>query len=316
MKKVINVLVIGDVMVDQYLYGNVFRKSPEADIPVLEQTSTIIKAGGAANVALNARLLDCSVTLIGLVGEDEKAKEIQAIVEREGIEAHFIIDRKRPTTVKTRVFNGHEQLVRVDKESTDECSEEVNQLLIQKIKETLHSGSFDIAILQDYNKGVFGAHNIRDMIRILKDHKIFIGVDPKKKHYEQFAGVDLFKPNMNELLHWAKKEKPKEFHKKYMQPIVEKLREFLGAKVVLTTMSEHGIFYAEEGQTYYERSIPVEVVDVCGAGDAVMMVSALCVFSGKTPKETLSLCVKTGKIVCMKVGVSGIRSGEIQTTFT
>jgi rfaE bifunctional protein kinase chain/domain len=309
----LKVIVIGDVMLDQYLYGTVRRKSPEADIPVLDQLNYKIEVGGAANVALNAKLLDCDVHLVGVVGQDEKATKLESILHSHGIKTSLIEDHNRPTTVKTRLFNGNEQLVRVDEESTEDIDDDIQSTLINKISDVISEEKYDIAILQDYNKGVFCNTNIIEIITLLKSKDIFIGVDPKKENFECYKHVDLFKPNLNELKQWAEIEKEKKYSKNWVEKIGTKLRNEISAKTVLITLSEHGVLYLSENKTFHKPSIPIDVVDVCGAGDAVMMVSAIAAYKNKTGEEILSLCVRAGKIVCLKVGVSSISSAELHS---
>lgn len=304
------VIIIGDVMIDQYLQGEVRRKSPEADIPVLDKVTTRAEAGGAANVALNAKLLDCEVHLVGIVGEDEKASKLLKLVKKHGITTHFISDSSRPTTVKTRVFNGDYQVIRVDEESTEDIDENVQKQLLSEIEKCLSENSFDIAILQDYNKGLFCKKNIKKIISLLQNKNIFIGVDPKNKNIECYQNVDLFKPNFNELRNWAEEENEK-FDLKSVKRLGKALKEKIKAKNVLVTLSEHGAMYFSKDEIIHQKSIPIKVADVCGAGDAVMMVSAIAAFQNKSIPDILELCVKTGKIVCLKKGVSTISSGEL-----
>ncbi len=315
MKTSYNILVIGDVMVDQYMKGVVRRKSPEADIPVLDQVTTIMEPGGAANVSLNAIILGSKATLIGVIGNDEKGLKLQSILEEKSISTEFIKDNTRPTTVKTRVFDGNKQLIRIDDESTIDCSEEIQKELIQKVKEIVNKEKFDIAILQDYNKGVLTKNTISKIIAILKSKNIFIAVDPKKKNFECYMDVNLFKPNMNEMLFWAKMDAKTEFDKNFIEKIGKNLRSEIASTTLLVTLSEHGAMYFSKKASYYKEAIPMEVVDVCGAGDAVILVAAMADFQNLNPSEVLEYCVKTGKIVCGKVGVSGITSVELHENF-
>ncbi len=307
----INVLVIGDVMLDQYMKGSVRRKSPEADIPVLDQVKTRIEVGGAANVALNAKLLDCNVHLIGVVGRDVKAKTLSSLLYQHNINASLIEDESRPTTVKTRIFNNSDQIVRVDEESTADIDAIIQEEVLTQLDNLLSIQKFHVAILQDYNKGVLCAKLIPQIISKLKTKGIFIAVDPKEKNIELYQGVNLFKPNLNELKKWGSIEKSKKFNKNWVERLAEELREKICAEKVLVTLSENGCFYTSKNTSAFKSAIPIEVADVCGAGDAVMVVAALATFENKTIDEILSISVKAGRIVCLKEGVSTISMEEL-----
>ena len=315
MKTEFNILVIGDVMIDQYMKGVVKRRSPEADIPVLEEVRTISEPGGAANVAMNASLLGSKVTLVGVTGEDQGAKKLRKILSEKSIRAEFITDTTRPTTVKTRVFNGPNQVVRVDEESTDDCSSYITKLLEARIKEVISKEKYDIAILQDYNKGVFHKENISNIVQILKSNGIFIAVDPKKKNFNYFSGVDLFKPNLSEMLHWMGRSTSDKFDLHEVKKLAKALYDEIACTTLLVTLSEHGALLLQGDTSVYKKSIPLDVVDVCGAGDAVITVGSMAKFQNLTNEIILEYCVKTGRIVCEKVGVNGITSAELHRNF-
>jgi len=315
MKTDFNILVIGDVMIDQYMKGTVTRRSPEADIPVLEQVITISEPGGAANVAMNAAMLGSSVTLLGVTGSDSKANKLVDLLKQKSIRAEFITDDTRPTTVKTRVFNGSSQIVRVDEESTSDCNENISYEIEKRLLNLLSEQKFDIAILQDYNKGVLHEKNIETIVHILRSKGIFIAVDPKKKNFTCYEGVDLFKPNLSEMLHWTGKTVGKEFNLMEIKVIAENLRKEIVTATLLVTLSENGALLTTEKSSYYQEAIPLDIVDVCGAGDAVITVSSMALKQGLDPADTLRYCVESGKIVCEKVGVSGITSAELHRNF-
>lgn len=315
MKTEFNILVIGDVMIDQYMKGVVKRRSPEADIPVLEEVHTISEPGGAANVAVNASMLGSKVTLVGVTGEDQGALKLIKLLNERSIRAEFVTDRTRPTTVKTRVFNGPTQLVRVDEESTEDCNSYISKIVEDRITDLVSKEKYDIAILQDYNKGVFHKKNITNIVQILKSNGIFIAVDPKKKNFNYFSGVDLFKPNLSEMLHWMGRSSFDEFNLVEVKELAKTLYNEIACTTLLVTLSEHGALLLQEDSIDYKKSIPLEVVDVCGAGDAVITVGAMAKFQNLTNEIILEFCVKTGRIVCEKVGVNGITSAELHRNF-
>ena len=304
-------LVIGDVMIDQYMFGEVYRNSPEADIPVLENVTIQSKLGGAANVAMNIKSLGADVHLLSLIGKDQNANKLKDLLHDSMIPYHLLEDEKRPTTVKTRVFQGKNQLIRIDQESTEDISIELIHEFQKLYFELLQKYQANIIILQDYNKGLLTEKNIPYIIELAKDKGIFVSVDPKKKNFLAFKGVDLFKPNLKELILQSQEKYNESISNSILLKEIQKLNQHISAKTFMVTMSDRGAMIYENGESNYEKAEQIDVVDVCGAGDAVISIASLLKYKGYDNKEILTYCNKSGKIVCQKTGVAGISIEEL-----
>ena len=308
----LHVLVIGDVMIDQYLHGQVFRKSPEADIPVLENVLTEKKLGGAANVAKNLVALGAKATLLSVCGDDHNQILLGQLLEQEGINSRLISDPSRKTTVKTRVFSDRQQIVRVDEEDQHDIGEYINESLIGYLEEIIRAAKIDVIILQDYNKGVLCQKNIRRIISIAKEAEIFIAVDPKNKNIVEYRSVDLFKPNLNELAnHYPNLSLQEDFQLNVVTKMAEALREEIAARTILVTLSDHGAMILTDKDSYYKDAEIIDIVDVCGAGDAVIAICAMLLLKGINGDELLTYCNQTGRIVCQKTGVAPIHINDL-----
>ena len=185
----LHVMVIGDLMLDQYIKGTVSRISPEAPVPILDQSARETKLGGAANVAANLISLGAQTTLVGVVGDDIEQAKMEALISETQIQSQLIKDPTRPTTLKTRLLADNQQVLRVDKESTRDISQAIVEKLISAVAHLLTSGTIDFVILQDYNKGVFTPYSIPRIIKLCQENGIGVGVDPKIKNIEHYAGA-------------------------------------------------------------------------------------------------------------------------------
>lgn len=308
----IKVLIIGDVMIDQYMWGKVYRNSPEADIPVLEDVRIEQKLGGAANVANNLKDLGADIFLLSITGEDNAANQMADLLNESGIDHQLLADKKRPTTVKTRIFKGTEQLIRVDQESTSEMDKDQDKLLLSAFEHILNSFQPQVLILQDYNKGILTAYNIPKIIAIANARSIFISVDPKKKNFELYQNVNLIKPNLKELYHQINStENSPEFDPALISRKTRELLDKMSVGIFLVTLSEHGAMICTQKESIIKQADLIEVVDVCGAGDGVIAVATLMAYLGINSDEILQLTNKTGRIVCQKTGVAGITIDEL-----
>jgi len=306
------VLIVGDVMIDQYMMGTVYRNSPEADIPVLEDVKINAEPGGAANVAINIKNLKAQAEIISVTGDDTESETLKSKLVEQGIKTHFLKDPGRKTTVKTRVFRDNQQLIRVDREDKKPLEDQINKLFLDEIEFLLNSEEFDIMILQDYNKGVLHKKNISTIINLARAKNLFIAVDPKFENFNQFQNVDLFKPNLVELLSGYGAEESFS-NIEQIRDIASDVRKSLNSVHLLVTLSEKGALLLNSKNSTHLPAEKVEIVDVCGAGDAVIAISSLALESGMSPNDTLRLCIQTGKIVCSKTGVAGASIEELLT---
>ncbi|MGB1017597.1 MAG: bifunctional heptose 7-phosphate kinase/heptose 1-phosphate adenyltransferase [Chitinophagales bacterium] len=272
----VNVLVIGDAMLDRYFFGKIDRQSPEADVPVVDIDTIENKLGGAANVALNIKKMNANVELICSIGEDETGTDfLKAIKGNEIIADRVIVSNKRQSTLKGRVYNDKEYLLRLDRETISDFTNEESYVLLQKIKASIDNFKPDVAILQDYNKGVLTKANIPEIIELLQNNDVKIAVDPKKDNFLAFKNVDLFKPNLKEISEALHLEIDASNEANLKQTCLQ-LQEEIKCKNCLVTLSEYGVVCLDEAQNFkHFAAFKRNVLDVSGAGDTVISVAAL-----------------------------------------
>ncbi len=305
-------LVIGDVMVDAYLWGRVDRISPEAPVPVVHVTSRSARLGGAANVALNVKALGASPLVVSVVGDDENAGKLERLFEQQGLSTEALLrSPHRFTTVKTRVISGHQHVVRVDEEQEDDLDPIDEQRLIKKVEQLFQANKPSVVILEDYNKGVLSANVITAIIGIAREAGVPIAVDPKKRNFFCYKGVDLFKPNLKELREGLKVDV--EGHDLIgIRNAVLLLEKQLENAASMITLSEHGMYIRHEGKEHVIPAHVRKIADVSGAGDTVIAVAALALALGKTPYEIAELSNLAGGLVCEEVGVAPIDAARFK----
>ncbi|MCX7606621.1 MAG: bifunctional ADP-heptose synthase [Bacteroidia bacterium] len=296
-------MVIGDVMLDRYLYGKVQRISPEAPVPILELEREENRLGGAANVALNLRSLDSQVSLAGIVGEDTAGETLLREASELGIDTYGILsDPSRPTTTKIRLIAQKHQLLRVDRESRHPLAPPLREALILKIKSLLQHG-LQAIIIEDYDKGVLSPDFIQHLFKTAQRHNIPVLVDPKKENFWSYSGATLFKPNLRELseaLHTSLVEAPLE----KLKEAVLHLRERMPHTYTVVTLSERGVLaYGEKEGFVHVPAHYRNIVDVSGAGDTVISVLALGLALKLPLEQTVALANLAGGLVCEYVGV-------------
>lgn len=301
-------LVIGDAMLDQYIYGTVDRISPEAPVPIVSHKYTEIKAGGAANVALNLAAWGCQTSLIGMAGGDSNAKVLADLVERQHIRHHLYHSLNRPTTVKTRVVASSHHLLRIDEESTDYLAGEEETKVLDHIQAFLRSEKPDLIILEDYNKGLLTSEIIGSVIGYGQKNGVFIAVDPKEKNFFDYSGVNLFKPNLREAGQAARRH----LDTGDLSKLCLEWLKRMSISTIAITLGAQGIFLQQEsGGIHVLPERPIDVIDVCGAGDAVICSLALCSMSGLALPTCGSLANLTGAYVCSHSGVVSVEIEDI-----
>lgn len=298
-----HLLVVGDVMVDAYLWGRVDRISPEAPVPVVQVTRRSARLGGAANVALNAQALGATATIATVVGDDPDADRIEALLREQRSPMDGIVrSSQRRTTVKTRVISGHQHVVRVDEEQEDELSQADERALLDRIAMLMAARRPDAIVLEDYNKGVLTATVIEGVIRLAKQSGVPVAVDPKKRNFLTYHGVDLFKPNLKELREGLKIEiDPADDAS--INNAVRALEEKLANRLSLVTLSELGAYVHDHGVGTRIAAHKRKIVDVSGAGDTVIAVAALSLAQGLDARNIAALSNLAGGLVCEEVGV-------------
>ena len=241
----LNILVVGDVMIDRYLTGHVDRISPEAPVPVVAQVEREDRLGGAANVALNIQSVGADLVLCGVVGQDTDSSHFFSLLEEAGLpDSGILVSDERTTTVKTRIIADHQHLLRLDKENSNPLSDLESLRFCKIIEDIFEHKRIDAVILQDYNKGVLCHDVIAWILEKCKQVKIPVVVDPKFDNFWLFKGVDLFKPNLREICDALKKNIA--IDQSALVEATNEIREKLGNKRTLITLSEHGVYWSEE----------------------------------------------------------------------
>ena len=295
----LTILVVGDAMIDSYMWGNIHRQSPEAPIPIVDIELHERKLGGAANVALNIKSLGAKPILCSVIGNDDKG--MIELMNEVGLSTQGILKEDRKTTVKTRVISKNKHQLRIDEEDTFNIKSE--DMFIQKCKALIRE--VDAIIFQDYNKGVLTAKVISSLIEEAKKNNIHTLVDPKKENYFEYKNVSLFKPNLKELTQNTNLNVEKlDFDD--IANLVDTQRKELNAKHFLLTLSEKGIFLKNSFSSIKNEVFIKDIVDVSGAGDSVIAIAALGLCSNLSDKDFVQLCNLTGGIACLNVGVNPI----------
>lgn len=305
------ILIIGDVMIDSYMWGKVTRISPEAPVPVVAVTKREKRLGGAANVALNIEALGATPIICSVLGDDDSSKDFQQIMydanmDRRGI----VISDNRMTTVKSRVIGNNMHIVRVDEESTNPLSALEEDMLLDRINRTVKTLPIDAIIFQDYDKGCITQRIIDEVTAIARRKKILTTVDPKHRNFSLFKNVSLFKPNLKELSEGLNIDIDDTTEESLMHNLLEAskvLHERQNIDIVLTTLSSRGMYACDfrsgEPEAVLIPSCAHDVADVSGAGDTVISAITLCLAAGLTLEQSVSCANLAAGIVCGQVGV-------------
>lgn len=299
----VRVLIIGDAMVDAYIWGRVSRISPEAPVPIVAVEQKENRLGGAANVALNVQAMGATPVLCSVIGEDMYGREFISLMEKQKLSAQAIFkSSKRNTTVKTRVIGNNHHLLRVDEEVEQEITKSEMQQLADKISFLIRSGAADVIVFEDYDKGVLTPELIRKVVAEANKKKIPVAADPKKKNFYFYTNITLFKPNLKELKEGIKDDS--DFtNKETLTKIADELRTKQKIENVLITLSEKGMFIAGKKTKQIIPAHIRNVADVSGAGDTVAGIAALCLALKLDAVLLTELANIAGGMVCEKVGV-------------
>jgi len=302
------ILVVGDLLLDQYIWGEVSRISPEAPVPVVWVKREDYMPGGASNVANNLAKLGADVTLVGVVGNDERGELLKSKLEERGIDISGVFtDDTRPTSLKTRVIAHHQQVVRIDRESVDtvnhSLSAKIAEFITNRVKET------DGVIVEDYDKGVITPVLLQEIVPAARKHCRIISVDPKESHFPYYKNVTVITPNNHEASRAVGFElKTEEDIIRAGQKIINKLK----TDHMLITLGERGMMLCEKnGVSHRIPTIAQEVFDVSGAGDTVISVYTLAYSSGATPIISAHIANCAAGIVVGKVGAAVVSQDEL-----
>ena len=301
------VLIVGDAMIDTYMWGDITRISPEAPVPIVEIKNYESRLGGAANVALNIQSLGAEPILCSIIGNDDKGILFNKLMKNSNITTKGIIKiAGRKTTTKTRVISDNKHQIRIDEEDTHEIENE--DKLLKLVSSILNN--IDVIILQDYNKGVLTPKIITQIIKVANRKKIPTIVDPKNINFNCYKNCTIFKPNLAEI----KSGMNIEFNDDNIEEIKTastKLRQSLNTQAILLTLSDKGICINSKEEFTYTPAFKRNIIDISGAGDTVLSVAALCL-ALKIDNNYLSIISSlAGGIVCEEVGVVPINKQKL-----
>lgn len=299
-------LIIGDVMIDAYIFGKVSRISPEAPVPIVDVYQRISRLGGAANVALNIKSLDATPILCSVIGNDEGGFELSQLLFDEKMTTDGLMTGiNRKTTKKYRIIGNAAQMIRIDEESTHPLTPKEEKMFLTHIHDILHSEEFHVIVFQDYDKGNITPAIIKYVTKWAKEHHVPVVVDPKKRNFLRYNDVTLFKPNLKEMTEGLG-IKVDVCDMSSIQKGIKKLHDALHPQMTMVTLSEHGIVIQHKEHFSHFPAHLRNIADVSGAGDTVISVAALCV-ACKIPSDKIAkLANLAGGLVCEHVGVSPI----------
>jgi rfaE bifunctional protein kinase chain/domain len=306
-----NILIIGDVMVDTYLWGKVERISPEAPVPIISRTKIENRLGGAANVALNIKSLGARPILCSVIGEDDKAEIFKDLLSKAEMDIDGILmNKSRMTTIKTRVMSDNHHLLRIDEELTKSIDSQIEKEFIHKISDIFLKKDISAIIFQDYDKGIITPNIINSVVKMARSKNIPTLVDPKKRNFLNFKNVTLFKPNFKELTEGLKLDiKKGDFNA--LHQAAQILQNEHNIEFVMVTLSELGVYISNNGNYHQIPAEIRDIADVSGAGDTVISVASLCLAAGLMPADIAWISNVAGGLVCEKVGVVPIEKDTL-----
>ena len=307
----INVLIIGDVMLDNYLWGKVERISPEAPVPIVSVQKKEARLGGAANVAINVQAMGANPILCAVIGGDSNGRTFLDLLQQMNMSSDGLLQcNDRPTTVKTRVIGNNYQMLRVDEEREEDITSSERKQMVNRITSIINKKKIHVIIFEDYDKGLISKSLIEQVIKIARQKNILIAVDPKKRNFNHYRHVDLFKPNLKELREGMKLDLDKN-NTKEIVAAVKKLSLEHDIREMLVTLSDRGVLRVNAKS---EEIIPAHfrnITDVSGAGDTVISVAALCMAAGADSHTMASIANLAGGLVCEKIGVVPVVKEEL-----
>ncbi len=295
------ILVIGDFILDEFIWGDVNRISPEAPVPVVNVKEQSFMPGGSLNVAHNIQCMKAQVYPCGVLGRDLYGRMLTKEMRKEGIQTDGIIyDKERPTTLKTRIIAHSQQVVRFDRENVSPILEKDAKQIVDFVSKKIDQ--VDVVIIEDYGKGLITKELLKEVIGIAKEHKKKIVVDPKEKHFSYYEGVTAITPNHHEAIGAVKDHENQNLT---IEEVGQKLLDKLGCDGVLLTRGKDGMaLFEKDGSVTQVKAAAQEVYDVAGAGDTVVSVFSLALAVGATMKEAAMISNLAAGVVVSKVGVA------------
>ena len=298
------IIIIGDSMVDSYVLGEINRNSPEAPVPIVDVKQEDTKLGGAANVALNIQSLGMEPILCSVIGDDKDGENFLKLCKKNNLDTTgIIIDYNRKTTNKKRVIVNKKHILRIDNEETNYIEPEIREKFVNNIEKLISNNK--IIIFQDYDKGVISKELIEEINKI--DH-LFIAVDPKKRNFFEYKNVDLFKPNLSEMLNAFDS---KDDSIKNLNTISDELKSKNNIKNLMITLSDNGLLINNDAGFIHNKIENKKIIDVSGAGDTVISLATILFYLKLPEKFIAEMCNLAGGITCMSSGVSAINLKEL-----
>jgi len=299
----LHVVVVGDVMLDNYRWGDVERMSPEAPVPIVTVKRKESRLGGAANVALNCRAMGAKVALAGVIGDDADGKLLAQLARDAGMNTDLLMpSKKRATTTKTRIISRNQQMMRLDDEVSDELYIEEEHPFIDIVLRYLQREKPNVLIFEDYNKGVLKENVIQRIIAHCKEIGIITSVDPKKSNFLAYKDVTIFKPNLKEVREGLQIPL-QDINVKELGKVHTELTKKLHHGLTFITLSEHGVYYNDGNKSAIMPSHIRNIADVSGAGDTVIAVASMVYAVTKDAAAMAKLANLAGGLVCEEVGV-------------
>jgi D-beta-D-heptose 7-phosphate kinase/D-beta-D-heptose 1-phosphate adenosyltransferase len=313
------ILVVGDVMLDHFIWGTVARISPEAPVPVVDFERESFMPGGAANVARNLAALGVPTELFGVVGHDLPAEQLKALLAHQRIGCRGLLGHAtRPTSVKTRIVAHKQQVVRIDREQRDGLDGTMTRRLTGALESQIRRAS--AVIVGDYGKGVVTQPLLNELRRMCRQHGVWLSVDPKPVHHLNLAGLSLITPNRKEAFELANLPDETRNHAPLadtnLMRVAERLLNELRPALLLITLGDLGMLLCQRGQRpFHIPTVAQEVFDVSGAGDTVIALFTLAVAAGASPLEAAIISNHAAGIVVGKIGTATVVPKELVATF-
>ena len=298
-------------MLDTYWWGKVDRISPEAPVPVVAVTKREQRIGGAGNVALNLVSLGAHVNVLTVLGKDDDGEQLTTLFNQNNIGAKYIVtSTDRITTNKIRIISRNQHMMRLDAEMQTDITQNDEEKLLSAFEEYIVAESPDIVILEDYNKGVLTQTVVTKIIALCKQHHILTAVDPKRKNFFSYVGVDIFKPNLKEAVEGLN-ILTDVVSLSLLKDIHLLLQEKLKHKISFITLSEKGVFYNDNNSSSLIPTHIRSIADVSGAGDTVIAVASLVYAATKNVKLMAEVANIAGGLVCEEVGTVAINKESL-----
>lgn len=299
------IIIVGDAMIDSYTLGRIERESPEAPVPIINVEKEKIKLGGAANVALNIKSIGLEPVLCTIIGKDSEGQDFIRLCKKNNLNTNGVItDSSRKTTNKNRVIVDDKHIVRIDNENTHNIDKKLRDEFLEIINKEAKTS--EIIIFQDYDKGTLDRYIINDIIK--ENKHSFISVDPKNRNFFNYKNIDLFKPNLNEILEAFNSVDSSE---KNLEKISKELSTKSKVNNIMITLSEKGLMIQNDKENFISKTTIKEIIDVSGAGDTVISLATI-LFYLKLPEKFIGeMCNLAGGITCMKSGVNAIDLKEL-----